>query len=95
MFPLASVFRSALRPTQPHIQWVPGTFPVGKARQGRDADHSLPSSAEVKNEQELASPSWCLQSIAGQLNFALRLLFSWNNVIAICFQTESLVPSGL
>jgi hypothetical protein len=27
-----------------------GSFPGGKARPGRDADHSLPSSAEVKNE---------------------------------------------
>jgi hypothetical protein len=27
-----------------------GYFPGGKARPGRDADHSSPSSAEVKNE---------------------------------------------
>jgi hypothetical protein len=27
-----------------------GSFPGGKARPGRDADHSPPSSAEVKNE---------------------------------------------
>jgi hypothetical protein len=27
-----------------------GRFPRGKARPGRDADHSPPSSAEVKNE---------------------------------------------
>jgi hypothetical protein len=27
-----------------------GTFPGAKARQGRDADHSFPSSAEVDNE---------------------------------------------
>jgi hypothetical protein len=33
------------------IQWVPGRpFPGGKARPGRDAGHSPPSSAEVKNE---------------------------------------------
>jgi hypothetical protein len=30
-----------------------GPFPGGKARPGRDADHSPPSSAEVKKEQEL------------------------------------------
>jgi hypothetical protein len=30
-----------------------GPFLGGKARPGRDADHSPPSSAEVKNEQEL------------------------------------------
>jgi hypothetical protein len=27
-----------------------GSFPGSKARPGRDADHSPPSSAEVKNE---------------------------------------------
>jgi hypothetical protein len=27
-----------------------GSFPWGKARPGRNADHSPPSSAEVKNE---------------------------------------------
>jgi hypothetical protein len=27
-----------------------GSFPGGKARPGRDADHSPPSSVEVKNE---------------------------------------------
>jgi hypothetical protein len=30
-----------------------GPFPGGKARPGRDADHSPPSSAEVVNEYEL------------------------------------------
>jgi hypothetical protein len=30
-----------------------GSFPGGKARPGRDADRSAPSSAEVKKEQEL------------------------------------------
>jgi hypothetical protein len=30
-----------------------GFFPRGKARLGRDADHSPPSSAEVKKEYEL------------------------------------------
>jgi hypothetical protein len=30
-----------------------GPFPGGKERPGRDADHSPPSSAEVKNKYEL------------------------------------------
>jgi hypothetical protein len=38
-----------LRPTQPPIQWVPGTFSEALKRQEREADHSRPCSAKVKN----------------------------------------------
>jgi hypothetical protein len=38
-------------PEVPPVQWVPGVLPPGvKARPGRDADYSPPSSAEVENE---------------------------------------------
>jgi hypothetical protein len=50
-FPLSSVSRPALGPTQPPVQWVPGVLsPRVKARPGHDADHSPPSSSEVENE---------------------------------------------
>jgi hypothetical protein len=50
-FPLASVSRPALGPTQPPVQSGPGVLSPGvKARPGRDADHSPPSSTEVENE---------------------------------------------
>jgi hypothetical protein len=42
-----TVSRPALDCTQPSMQWVPGSFPVGK-RPGREAEHSPPSSAEVR-----------------------------------------------
>jgi hypothetical protein len=50
-----------------------GSFPGGKAQPGRDADHLPPSSAEVKNEQELyllshQAPPW---RVAGSLYFYL------------------------
>jgi len=32
---------------------IGGHFPGGKARPGRDADHSLPPNAEIENEEEL------------------------------------------
>jgi hypothetical protein len=40
-------------PTQPPIQWVPGAVSVGVKRPGREADHSPPSSADVKECVEL------------------------------------------
>jgi hypothetical protein len=35
--------------TQPLIHWVPGASTPGVKQPGREADHSPPSSAEVKN----------------------------------------------
>jgi hypothetical protein len=48
-FLFTTASRTALGPTQPPIQWVPGALFLGVKRPGREADHSLPSSAEVKN----------------------------------------------
>jgi hypothetical protein len=41
-----------LGPSQP-IQWVPGSLSPGLKRREREADHSSPSSAEVKNGDAL------------------------------------------
>jgi hypothetical protein len=51
-----------------------GLFPGGKALPGRDVDHSLPSSAEIKNEQELylLSPQVHPRRVAGQLYFYIQ-----------------------
>jgi hypothetical protein len=51
--------RTALGPTQPPMQWLS----LGVKRLGREADHSPPSSAEVKERVELYfhspnTPSW-------------------------------------
>jgi hypothetical protein len=53
----------ALGPTQPSIQLVPGALSLGVKWPGREADHSPPSSAEVKEWEELYlhspnTPSW-------------------------------------
>jgi hypothetical protein len=42
------IFSSPHRPDRPPIQWVPGALSPGVKRQGREADHSPPVSAEVK-----------------------------------------------
>jgi hypothetical protein len=47
IFLFTTASRTALRPTQPPIQWVPGALSLVVKRPVREADHSPPSSAEV------------------------------------------------
>jgi hypothetical protein len=54
---------TALGPTQPPIQWVPGALSLRVKRPGREADHTTQSGAEVKEWVELylqllSTPSW-------------------------------------
>jgi hypothetical protein len=49
IFLFTTASRPALGHTQPPIQWVPGALSLGVKRLGREADHSPPSSSEVKN----------------------------------------------
>jgi hypothetical protein len=63
IFLFTTASRTALGPTQPPIQWVPRVLSLGVKQPGREADHSLPSSAEVKECVELYphypnTPSW-------------------------------------
>jgi hypothetical protein len=63
IFLFSTASRPALGPTQPPIHWVPGALSPGIKRPGREADHSPPSSAEVKNVWRYTSTpntsSWC------------------------------------
>jgi hypothetical protein len=47
-FPFSTSSRPALGPIQPPIKWVLGALSPGVKRQRRETDHSLPTSAEVK-----------------------------------------------
>jgi hypothetical protein len=62
MDPHSKSSRSALRSTQPPIQWVLGALSLGVKRLGREVDHSPPISAEVKKMWIYTStphtPSW-------------------------------------
>jgi hypothetical protein len=49
IFLFTTASRTALRSTQPPIQWVLGALSLEIKWPGREADHSPPSSAEVKN----------------------------------------------
>jgi hypothetical protein len=64
IFLFTTASRMALGPTQPPIQWAPGALSLWVKRPGSEADHSFPSSAEVKEWVELYlhspnTPSWC------------------------------------
>jgi len=56
IFLFTTASRTALWPTQPPIQWVPGFLSLGVKRRGREFDHSPPSSADVKNAWSFTSP---------------------------------------
>jgi hypothetical protein len=47
-FLITTASRTALGPIQPPIKWVSGAVSLEVKRPGREADHSSPSSAEVK-----------------------------------------------
>jgi hypothetical protein len=49
IFIFSTVSKSVVGPTHPPIQWVSGAIFLEVKRQGGEANHSPPSSAEVKN----------------------------------------------
>jgi hypothetical protein len=53
IFFFTTASRKILGPTQSRIQWVPGAFSLGVKRPDCEADHSHPSSAEVKEYVEI------------------------------------------
>jgi hypothetical protein len=68
-------------PTQLPIQWVSGALSLGVKRSGREADHSLSSTAEIKEWVELYlhspnTPSWRGAQLKHSDNFTLPC--SWN-----------------
>jgi hypothetical protein len=78
IFLFTTASRSALGPTQPPIQWVPGALSLGVKRPEREANHSPPSSAEVKGCVELylhspKMPSWRDAHVKHRDNFTFYL----------------------
>jgi hypothetical protein len=83
--------RTVLGPTQPPIQWVPGALSLGVKRPRREADHSSPSSAEVKNAWSYTfTPhyvfmAWCLVKHRDNFTFTfypsvLDLFGAWGTI---------------
>jgi hypothetical protein len=82
IFLFTTASRTALVPTQPPIQWVPGSLSLGLKRPGREADHSPPSSAEVKEWVELYlhspdTPSWRGAQLKHRDNFTFTFTFTF------------------
>jgi hypothetical protein len=88
IFLFTTASRMALGPTQPPIQWVSGALSLGVKRPEREADHSLPSSAKVKNAWSYTSIPryvfmvWCL--VKHRDNFTYTLPFN----PLCCFSTS-------
>jgi hypothetical protein len=51
----SSTFGFALGPIQPHMEWLPRVLSIDIKWLWYEADHSPPSSAEVKNEWSFTS----------------------------------------
>jgi hypothetical protein len=80
IFLFTTASRTALEPTQPPMQCVQGALSLGVKRPGREADHSPPSSAEVKECVELYlhspnTPSWLGAQLKHRDNFTFYLSF--------------------
>jgi hypothetical protein len=79
LFAMPTASRPVLGPTHPPIQWVPGALSLGVTRLGCEADHSPPSSAEVKEWSYTSTPqyafmAWCSVKAQEQLYPYLYLL---------------------
>jgi hypothetical protein len=81
IFFFTTASRTALGPTQHPIQRVPGSLSLGVKRPWREADHSPPSSAEVKNAlsytytPQYAFMAWCLVKHRGNFSFTVTSFF--------------------
>jgi hypothetical protein len=74
IFLFTTASRQVVGPTQPPIQWLPGAPSLGVKRPGLEVNHSVPSSAEVKECVELYldfpnTPSWRGSQLKHRENF--------------------------
>jgi hypothetical protein len=77
-FELSSCF--AFLPTEPPIRWVPAALSLGVKWPGREADHTPPSSDEIKNvwsyisTPQYAFVLWCSVKAKWKLHLILPYL---------------------
>jgi hypothetical protein len=63
IFLFSTASRTVLRPTQPPIQFVPGDLSLRVKQPTCEADHSCPSSAEIKNVGAIPPLPRCLHGM--------------------------------
>jgi hypothetical protein len=68
------LLRPARGPTQVALRWVPGAVSPGVKRQDREADHSPPSSSEIKNGGTTPSPPVRLNDVRNYLSLGITYL---------------------
>jgi hypothetical protein len=91
IFLFTTASRKALGPTQPPTQCVRGALSLRVKRPGREADHSPPSSAEVKERvgytstPPIALIAWCSVKHRDNFTFTLNMyVYMHNNKCSIC-----------
>jgi hypothetical protein len=103
VFLFTTASRPAQGPTQPSILWVPGVFSLGVKRLGREADHSPPSSAEVKKAWNYTSTSpvrlyvvvFSYEKRRDNFTFILPYIISGSSIEGICNYTSTLLIAAL
>jgi hypothetical protein len=81
IFLFTTASRTALGPIQPPIQRVPGALSLGVKPLDLEADHSSPSSAELKNAwsyistPQYAFMTWCSVKAQGRFTFTFTAFF--------------------
>jgi hypothetical protein len=90
------ISRPALGPTQTPIQWVQGSLSLWIKRPGREADHSLPSSVEVKECVELHldtnKSSW--RGVKYRDNFTFTFTFTRSRVSSVSTALGYMLDNG-
>ena len=87
----------AVVPTPPPIRWTPRFFFSRVVKcPGRDADHSRPWTAEVKNTWTYTSPSLRLLGVTGEYTYFSTCRMNWSGDLIssiICFSITTFIHS--
>jgi hypothetical protein len=90
IFLFTTASRTALGPTKPPTQWIPGAHSLGVERPGHETDHSLPSSAGGQRMSGDIPPlpnytfmTWCSVKVQGQLYLFYLYIFLYAGLFLI------------